>query len=34
MDQEKLEIMLQAAGFRKDKDLQADGYHYAVLFEK
>ena len=34
MDQEKLEIMLQMAGFRKDKDLQADGYHYAVLFEK
>jgi ubiquinone/menaquinone biosynthesis C-methylase UbiE len=34
MDQEKLEIMLQMSGFRKDKDLQADGYHYAVLFEK
>jgi ubiquinone/menaquinone biosynthesis C-methylase UbiE len=34
LDQEKLEIMLQMAGFRKDKDLQADGYHYAVLFEK
>jgi ubiquinone/menaquinone biosynthesis C-methylase UbiE len=34
LDQEKLEIMLQMTGFRKDKDLQADGYHYAVLFEK
>ena len=34
LDQEKLEILLQQAGFRKDKDLQADGYHYAVLFEK
>jgi ubiquinone/menaquinone biosynthesis C-methylase UbiE len=34
LDQEKLEILLQQAGFRKEKDLQADGYHYAVLFEK
>ncbi len=34
MDQEKLEILLKMAGFRKDKDLIADGYHYAVLFEK
>ena len=34
LDQQKLEIMLIQAGFRKDKDLQADGYHYAVLFEK
>jgi ubiquinone/menaquinone biosynthesis C-methylase UbiE len=34
MDQEKLEIMLQMAGFRKDKDLVADNYHYAVLYEK
>jgi len=34
MDQEKLEILLQLAGFRKVKDLQADGYHYAVLYEK
>lgn len=34
LDQEKLEIMLKMAGFRKDKDLVADGYHYAVLFEK
>lgn len=34
LDQEKLEILLMQAGFRKMKDLQADGYHYAVLFEK
>ncbi len=34
LDQEKLEIMLQLAGFRKIKELNADGYHYAVLFEK
>ena len=34
LDQQKLEIMMQMAGFRKDKDLLADGYHYAVLFEK
>ncbi len=34
VDQEKMEIMLMEAGLRKDKDLQADGYHYAVLFEK
>ena len=34
LDQEKLEIMLQQAGFRKIKELVADGYHYAVLFEK
>lgn len=34
LDQQKLEIMLQTAGFRKDKDLDADGYHYAVLYEK
>jgi ubiquinone/menaquinone biosynthesis C-methylase UbiE len=34
LDQQKLEIMLQMASFRKDKDLEADGYHYAVLYEK
>jgi ubiquinone/menaquinone biosynthesis C-methylase UbiE len=34
LEQTKLEIMLQSAGFRKDKDLLADGYHYAVLYEK
>jgi ubiquinone/menaquinone biosynthesis C-methylase UbiE len=34
VDQEKLEILLMQAGFRKSKDLLADGYHYAVLFEK
>ena len=34
VDQEKLEVLLMQAGFRKSKDLLADGYHYAVLFEK
>lgn len=34
LDQQKIEILLMQSGFRKDKDLQADGYHYAVLFEK
>lgn len=34
VDQEKVEILLMQAGFRKDKDLLADGYHYAILFEK
>jgi len=34
MDQQKIEILLMQSGFRKDKDLLADGYHYAVLFEK
>ena len=34
IDQEKIEILLMQAGFRKAKDLLADGYHYAVLFEK
>jgi len=34
LDQVKLEIMLQQAGFRKEKDLDADGYHYAVLYGK
>lgn len=34
LDQQKLEIMLMQVGFRKYKDLHADGYHYAVLFEK
>lgn len=34
LDQQKLEILLMQTGFRKDKDLEADGYHYAVLFEK
>ena len=34
IDQEKLEILLMQAGLRKSKDLKADGYHYAVLFEK
>ena len=34
LDQGKLEILLMQSGFRKMKDLEADGYHYAVLFEK
>ena len=34
LDQVKLEIMLQQAGFRKEKEVNADGYHYAVLYEK
>ncbi len=34
VDQEKLEILLKQSGFRKDKDIVTDGYHYAVLFEK
>lgn len=34
VDQEKIEILMMQAGFRKDKDLQTDGYHYAILFEK
>ena len=34
VDQQKLEVMLMQASLRKSKDLIADGYHYAVLFEK
>jgi len=34
VDQEKLEVLLMQVGLRKAKELQADGYHYAVLFEK
>jgi len=34
VDQQKLEVLLMQAGLRKDKELEADGYHYAVLFEK
>jgi ubiquinone/menaquinone biosynthesis C-methylase UbiE len=34
MDQQQLEIMLMGTGLRKAKELEADGYHYAVLFEK
>jgi len=34
MDQQKLEVLLMQSGFRKLKDLDADNYHYAVLFEK
>lgn len=34
LEQEALEIMLMQAGLRRIKEMQADGYHYAVLFEK
>lgn len=34
IDQQTVEIILMKAGFRKGKDLEADGYHYAVLFLK
>lgn len=34
IEQQALEIMLMQAGLRKVKELEADGYHYAVLFEK
>lgn len=34
VDQQKIEILLMQTGFRKDKDLLADGYHYAVLYQK
>ncbi len=34
IEQQALEIMLMQAGLRKIKELQADGYHYAMLFEK
>ena len=34
IDQQTLEIMLMQVGFQKVKELQADGYHYAVLFRK
>ncbi len=34
IDQQSLEIMLMQVGFQKVKELQADGYHYAVLFRK
>ena len=34
IDQQKVEVMLMQTGLRKIKDLDTDGYHYAVLFEK
>lgn len=34
LDQQSAEIQLMNAGFRKGKDIEADGYHYAVLFIK
>jgi ubiquinone/menaquinone biosynthesis C-methylase UbiE len=34
VEQQAMEIILMQKGFRKVKELEADGYHYAVLFEK
>ena len=34
VDQQALEVMLMQVGFQKVKELEADGYHYAVLFRK
>lgn len=34
IEQQALELMLMQAGLRKVKELDADGYHYAMLFEK
>ena len=34
LDQQQLETILQGAGFRKEKNIQADDYHYAVMYEK
>jgi ubiquinone/menaquinone biosynthesis C-methylase UbiE len=32
--QQQLEVLLMQSGMQKVKDLEADGYHYAVLFRK
>lgn len=34
VEQQQLEIVFMQAGFRKVKELEADNYHFAVLFEK
>ncbi len=34
ISQQQLEVMLMRAGLRKEQDLEADGYHYAVLFKR
>ena len=34
IDQQTLEVLLMQAGFQKVQELQADSYHYAVLFRK
>ncbi len=34
IDQTQLEILLMTAGLQKVQNLEADGYHYAVLFRK
>lgn len=34
IDQQKVEMLFLKAGLRKVKELEADAYHYAVIFEK
>ncbi len=34
VDQTAIEVLLMQAGFQKVRELEADGYHYAVLFRK
>jgi ubiquinone/menaquinone biosynthesis C-methylase UbiE len=34
LEQQAAELILMKAGFRKGKELEADGYHYAELFLK
>ncbi len=34
IEQQQLEVLLMQKGLRKLKSLEADGYHYAILFEK
>lgn len=34
VSEQELEQMLTQAGLRKDKELQTDGYHYAIMFTK
>ncbi len=34
LEQQKLEVLLMQSGLRKYKEVETDGYHYSVLFEK
>ena len=34
LNQQSLEVKLMGVGLRKLKDLEVDGFHYAILFEK
>lgn len=34
IEQQKMEILMMQTGMRKVRELDADNYHYAVLFEK